>query len=96
MHRIDCPWCGLRDESEFQYHGDASVPPPALDATIEAAHAAIHVRSNPRGWHREWWHHQHGCRRFVQVLRHTLSHRIAATGWPGDTLEVPADGEASR
>ena len=25
MHRIDCPWCGTRDEAEFQYQGDATV-----------------------------------------------------------------------
>ena len=23
MHRIDCPWCGVRDEAEFKYGGDA-------------------------------------------------------------------------
>ncbi len=94
MHRIDCPWCGLRDESEFQYQGDASVPPVALGATLDAAHQAVYVRPNPRGWHLEWWHHQQGCRRFVKVLRHTVSHQIAATGWPEDDLTVPDAGES--
>ncbi len=89
MHRIDCPWCGLRDEAEFQYQGDASVAPPALDARPEAAVSAVYIRTNPRGWHREWWHHVGGCRQFVQVIRHTVSHRVAATGRPGDELEFP-------
>ena len=25
MLRISCPWCGVRDEVEFRYRGDASV-----------------------------------------------------------------------
>jgi len=24
MLRIPCPWCGVRDESEFRYRGDAT------------------------------------------------------------------------
>lgn len=90
MHRIDCPWCGLRDEAEFQYQGDATAFPPRLDASLEQAMDAVYFRRNPRGWHHEWWHHVGGCRQVVQVLRHTLSHDIAATGTPADRLEPPA------
>jgi len=86
MHRIECPWCGVRDESEFQYQGDASKAPPALDASIDEGVAAVYLRDNPCGWHLEWWHHVAGCRRYVKVRRHTLTHAIAATGWPGDEL----------
>ena len=35
MHRINCPWCGLRDEAEFQYSGDATVVRPEADASEE-------------------------------------------------------------
>lgn len=89
MHRIDCPWCGLRDEAEFQYQGDATVPPAPIEGPLDDAVAAVYFRSNPRGWHREWWHHVGGCRRFVQVVRHTVTHDIAATGWPDADLAVP-------
>ncbi|MEM1164476.1 MAG: sarcosine oxidase subunit delta, partial [Pseudomonadota bacterium] len=33
MIRIRCPFCGLRDHSEFSYEGDATVAYPALDAS---------------------------------------------------------------
>ena len=32
MIRIDCPWCGPRDEIEFTYRGDATRARPAADA----------------------------------------------------------------
>ena len=32
MIRINCPFCGLRDHSEFTYGGDATIEYPALDA----------------------------------------------------------------
>ena len=89
MHRIRCPWCGVRDEAEFQYGGDASVRRPADDASEEAFYDFVHIRANPRGWHLEWWHHVGGCRQWLQVVRHTVTHEIAATGTPTERLELP-------
>ena len=57
MHRIDCPWCGLRDEAEFQYSGDATVTRPEPDASEEEFFRYAYIRENPKGWHTEWWHH---------------------------------------
>ena len=91
MHRIDCPWCGPRDEAEFAYRGDATVARPAAEAGIDAFYDYVYTRANPRGWHMEWWHHAAGCRQFVKVVRHTLTHRIAATGRATDTLAVPGE-----
>ena len=47
---IPCPVCGLRDQSEFTYGGDAHVVRPALDDG-HAEHWAAYVydRTNPRG-----------------------------------------------
>ena len=89
MHRIDCPWCGPRDEAEFQYQGDATVRRPPPDAPAEAFFRYVYIRENPRGWHTEWWHHVGGCRLFVKVVRNTLTHEIHATGLPHESLEVP-------
>jgi len=89
MLRIACPHCGLRDEVEFRYRGDASVVRPAPEAGAEAFAAYVFDRDNPAGWHVEWWHHVHGCRRVLKVLRHTLRHEIAAVGRPGDDLARP-------
>lgn len=82
MLRINCPWCGVRDESEFRYRGDASKTRPAADAGADAFAAYVYQRSNPRGWHLEWWLHVGGCRGLIKVLRHTHSDEIRWVGRP--------------
>ncbi len=89
MHQIDCPWCGVRDEAEFQYQGDASVTRPDPDAGEDDFFSYVYVRDNPKGWHTEWWHHNGGCRQWVKVVRNTATHEIHATGLPRDGLPVP-------
>jgi heterotetrameric sarcosine oxidase delta subunit len=80
MLRINCPWCGLRDEVEFRYRGDAEAQRPPAAATsaagTEAFIAYVYERSNPRDWHLEWWLHVGGCRRLLKIERHTLTHEI--------------------
>lgn len=78
MLRIPCPVCGLRDETEFVYGGDASFRPPELDSKADAAAwtDAVFLRDNPRGPHREWWQHIHGCRQWLTVERDTQTHEI--------------------
>ncbi len=78
MIRINCPFCGERDHSEFAYGGDASVEYPPLDATAEAWHAAVFMRENIRGRQSETWHHVHGCRLWLVVERDTVTHEIHA------------------
>ncbi len=95
MHRIDCPWCGTRDEAEFSYQGDASAIRPEPDAGEEAFFRYVYARENPRGWHTEWWHHVGGCRQWVKVVRNTLTHEIHACGGPDDNLEIPENGAGS-
>ena len=76
MLRIDCPFCGLRDHTEFSYEGDATVKYPALDASQDEWFEAVFLRDNPRGPHTEMWHHIQGCRSFLVVERDTLTHAI--------------------
>jgi len=76
MLRIPCPWCGLRDESEFRYRGDATSPRPPADAGLDAFNAYVYQRDNLRGWHTEWWLHVAGCRKLLKIVRHTLTHEI--------------------
>ena len=85
MLQILCPFCGLRDEVEFSYRGDAAIQRPNADASPEEFYRYVYLRANPRGWHLEWWHHAGGCRQFIKVLRDTLSHDVHAT--------APADKE---
>jgi heterotetrameric sarcosine oxidase delta subunit len=88
MQQIKCPWCGVRDEAEFLYRGDATVKRPA-EADGDAFYAYVYERANPMGWHIEWWHHAGGCRQWVKVVRNTVTHEIATTGFAGDDLKVP-------
>jgi sarcosine oxidase subunit delta len=76
MLRIPCPFCGVRDHSEFSYEGDATVVYPALDAPEEQWFAAAFLRENPRGAHREYWRHLGGCGAFLVVERDTQTHAI--------------------
>jgi heterotetrameric sarcosine oxidase delta subunit len=89
MHRIPCPWCGLRDEAEFAYGGDATARRPAPDAPLEAFQDYVYMRANPRGWHLEWWQHVAGCRQWLKVARNTLSHEIRASARPDQDLDPP-------
>ena len=50
------------------------------------------MRTNPKGRHRERWCHSHGCGRWFNVERHTLTHDIVAVYRMGET--PPDDGEA--
>ena len=45
MIRIDCPWCGPRDEIEFTYRGDATVHAAGRrDAPAEAFYDYVYAR----------------------------------------------------
>jgi sarcosine oxidase subunit delta len=72
-----CPVCGLRDETEFTYGGDATVVRPAPDETAPDVWLDyVFIRDNPRGLHKEFWHHVQGCRQWLVVERNTLTHEI--------------------
>jgi sarcosine oxidase, subunit delta len=78
MLLISCPWCGKRDEIEFRYGGEAHIARPAdSDALDDSAWADyLFMRANPKGILAERWVHSHGCRRWFNLLRDTVSHRI--------------------
>ena len=87
MLRIDCPWCGPRDETEFDYGGEAHIAAPPQPETLSDAAWAdyLFMRANPKGWHRERWVHAHGCRRWFNVVRDTTSEQIVAVYRVGST-----------
>jgi sarcosine oxidase subunit delta len=86
MLLIRCPFCAMdRPESEFRHAGAAHVVRPAdLSAATDADWAAyLYLRENPKGVIAERWRHLHGCGRFFNALRHTVSDRLLATYPPG-------------
>jgi sarcosine oxidase subunit delta len=78
MLRIECPWCGVRDEDEFTYGGPAErkrPEDPSLLHDEEWSHYLFH-RENPRGLTKERWRHTLGCRLWFVCERDTLTHVI--------------------
>jgi len=82
MLQIACPHCGVRDESEFRYRGDAGAVRPPADAPIDAFVDYVYTRANPEGWHTEWWLHAYGCRRVLKIVRDTATNAIAGVAPP--------------
>lgn len=78
MIRIDCPFCGVRDHSEFTYGGDATIEYPSLDASAADWVKAVYERENIRGRQFETWQHVHGCRMWLKVERDTVTHEISS------------------
>jgi len=81
MLLIECPYCGVRDESEFSYAGEAHIARPLETEKLSDEEWAdyLFMRKNPKGTHREQWLHAAGCRRYFNALRDTVTYRIAAT-----------------
>ena len=98
MIRINCPYCGQRDHSEFSYGGDATVEYPALDASAEAWLEAVFQRDNIDGVQFETWHHLHGCRMWIVVERDTTTHQIHSVraAHPGIQRLLNEGAEASQ
>lgn len=77
MLRINCPYCGERNHTEFAYAGDATYKFPDIGNTDTNAWTDFLLfRDNPRGIHKEYWQHQHGCRQWLRVIRDTVTHEI--------------------
>ena len=75
MLLIRCPFCGERSEIEFRHGGEAHIPRPLKPASVSDAEWAdyLYNRANPRGLHIERWRHVHGCGRFFNAVRNTVS-----------------------
>lgn len=72
---VPCPHCGARPKEEFTIKG-AVLSRPKPDAGAQAWMDYVYLRDNPRGAYQEYWHHTSGCRRWLVVTRHTVTHEI--------------------
>ena len=79
MLLIPCPWCGPRNECEFAYGGEAHIKRPKEPDKLSDAEWAdyLFMRTNPKGPFRERWIHTHGCGRWFNVFRDTVTHDIS-------------------
>jgi heterotetrameric sarcosine oxidase delta subunit len=82
MLLIRCPWCGERDEVEFSYGGQAGIAYPTDPAALSDEKWAqwLFFRDNPKGAFAERWVHTHGCRRWFDVVRDTVTNEISVRG----------------
>jgi sarcosine oxidase subunit delta len=80
MLLVPCPYCGPRPEVEFRCGGEAHVkrPDPAT-ATDQDWAEYLYYRANPKGLHRERWYHVHGCGRWFNTVRDTVSEQFHAS-----------------
>ena len=94
MLQIQCPYCGLRDESEFSYGGEAHIARPLDPYALTDTQWSDYLfnRKNPKGVHLERWVHTAGCRRWFNAVRNTATHEFQAFYKVG---EQPPVGEAS-
>lgn len=95
MLLIECPHCGPRAEPEFQYAGEAHIDRPTEPSALSDEAWADHLfyRSNTRGLHAERWRHTHGCGRYFNALRDTVTDRFDQTYPAGALRPVAAPGK---
>ena len=81
MLLIPCPHCGPRPETEFRHAGEAHLARPSGNSSVSDAEFAdfLYMRANPKGVFVERWRHVHGCGRFFNCVRHTVTDKILAT-----------------
>jgi methylglutamate dehydrogenase subunit B len=84
---ISCPYCGLRDLSEFAVNGEAVIR-PRVEGELDGAESraafvdAVYLRDNPAGAHREYWFHAAGCQSWLLVQRDTRTHEVLEVSAP--------------
>ena len=101
MLLIHCPYCEEeRPELEFRNAGEAHIArsPNLTGETDEDFEKFLFIRSNPKGLIYERWRHIHGCARFFNAVRDTVSDRFLMTykaGEPKPEIAVAANQNAA-
>jgi sarcosine oxidase subunit delta len=87
MLLIRCPYCEEeRPELEFRHAGEAHVArsPDIAAISDEEFEKFFFIRSNPKGIVFERWRHIHGCARFFNAARNTVTDRFLTTYKAGE------------
>lgn len=87
MLLIRCPYCEEeRPELEFRNAGEAHVVRSSAMSMLsdEDFEAFFFIRSNPKGFIYERWRHIHGCARFFNAVRDTVTDRFVMTYKAGE------------
>ncbi|MBK0399554.1 sarcosine oxidase subunit delta [Limibaculum sp. M0105] len=80
MQRFQCPFCGLRDETEFHFATEAgkSRPEPAEEVTDAEWAAYLHLNDALKGQAREVWVHL-TCGEYFLMTRDTLTREVSGS-----------------
>jgi sarcosine oxidase subunit delta len=87
MLLIHCPYCEEeRPELEFRHAGEAHLVRPENIAGMsdEDFEGYFFIRENPKGLAYERWRHVHGCARFFNAVRDTVSDKFLMTYKAGE------------
>ena len=87
MLLIRCPYCEEeRSELEFLWAGEAHIARPQNIAAISDEEFAEYffMRDNDKGMVFERWRHIHGCGRFFNAARHSVTDKIHLTYKAGE------------
>lgn len=82
MILINCPYCEQeRAEIEFSYAGEAHLrrAENSDNMSDKEWETFLFLRRNPRGLHFERWYHIHGCARYFNAVRDTVSEEFVMT-----------------
>ena len=82
MLLIRCPYCEEeRPELEFRNAGEAHIARSANMAgeSDDDFEKFFFIRSNPKGIIYERWRHMHGCARFFNAVRDTVTDKFIMT-----------------
>lgn len=96
MLLIRCPYCEEeRPETEFRHAGEAHIARPTDWSTVSDAdfEAFFFLRANPKGVAYERWRHIHGCARFFNAARDTVSDKFIVTYKAGEKKPVVGSGK---
>ena len=103
MLLIKCPYCEEeRPELEFRNAGEAHLvrAAPIIEQSDDDFAAYLYFRQNPKGLQFERWRHIHGCGRFFNAVRDSVSDKfltVYKAGEPRPNVEyAPLTGQPHR
>ena len=96
MLLIHCPYCDKSlPELEFEYAGEAHIERPEDPASLSDGEWKdyLFTRRNIRGDHAEQWRHSHGCGRYFNAVRNTVTDKFVVTYPMGEPCPIDSVGK---
>jgi len=97
MLLIHCPYCeATRPELEFANAGEAHLVRPRDMSGMSDEEFSLYLfhRANPKGVNLERWRHVHGCGRFFNAVRNTVTDKFLKTYKAGEPR--PSDDDIAE